>query len=68
MPKEARVKRNSNWITIKANQIVPGDIIKIETNDTVPADIVLFSTNNLKVCNQLINGTSAIQSRSAEKS
>ena len=45
----AKVKRNGKNITIKGEEIVPGDIVILETGNYVQADIRLISTNNLKI-------------------
>jgi H+-transporting ATPase len=35
---EAKVKRNGEWKTIEASELVPGDIISIKLGDVIPAD------------------------------
>lgn len=37
----AKILRNSNWQTLPARELVPGDIIRIRIGDFVPADITL---------------------------
>lgn len=39
---EAKVKRNKQWKTIAASDIVPGDIISVKLGDIVPADARLI--------------------------
>ena len=34
----ARVLRDSNWVTKEAREIVPGDIISVGLGDIIPAD------------------------------
>lgn len=35
---EAKVKRNGQWKTIEACELVPGDIISVKLGDIIPAD------------------------------
>ena len=35
---EAKVKRNHQWKSIAASELVPGDIINIKLGDVIPAD------------------------------
>ncbi len=45
----AKVKRNGKILTIKAEEVVPGDIVLLEAGNYVPADARLIKTSNLKV-------------------
>ena len=45
----AKVRRNGKILTIKAEEVVPGDIVLLESGNYVPADIRLIKTSNLKV-------------------
>jgi H+-transporting ATPase len=38
LAKRARVKRDGEWRTVPAEQIVPGDLIAVERGDVLPAD------------------------------
>jgi H+-transporting ATPase len=40
-----RVLRNSKWMKINGNQLVPGDIIRIRTGDFVAADVKIIEGN-----------------------
>ena len=35
---EAKAKRNGEWKTIEASELVPGDIISVKLGDVIPAD------------------------------
>lgn len=52
----AKVKRNGKNITIKGEEIVPGDIVILEAGNYVPADIRLINTNNLKIEESSLTG------------
>ena len=52
----AKVKRNGKNITIKGEEVVPGDIVILEAGNYVPADIRLINTNNLKIEESSLTG------------
>lgn len=54
----ARVKRNGHVVSIKSEDIVPGDIVLLEAGDVVPADIRLIEANSLKVEEAALTGES----------
>lgn len=54
----ATVKRNGQWQTLPAVQLVPGDRVKLKAGDKVPADIRLFETASLKLNESLLTGES----------
>ena len=45
----AKVRRNGKILTIKAEEVLPGDIVLLEAGNYVPADARLIKTSNLKV-------------------
>lgn len=60
---EASVVRDGVKKKIKAEDIVPGDLIIIETGDIIPADMRLLASSNLQVDESSLTGESV----SAEK-
>lgn len=52
----AKVKRNGKIVTIKSEEVVPGDIIILEAGNYVPADARLIKTSNLKVEESSLTG------------
>lgn len=54
----ARVIRGGNMITVPAEEIVPGDVIKLDAGDRIPADAVLISSFNLHVDESILTGES----------
>jgi H+-transporting ATPase len=54
----ARVRRDRAWKQIKANGLVPGDVIRVRLGDVVPADIKLFSGEYLNVDESALTGES----------
>jgi H+-transporting ATPase len=53
----ARVLRDSEWVTIEAREIIPGDIISIGLGDIVPADAKLIA-GDLSIDQSVLTGES----------
>ena len=65
-----RVKRDGMTKEIKANELVPGDIIILETGNIIPADARILETSNLKLTESALTGESVSiekQTRSLKK-
>ena len=54
----ATVLRNGESLSVKSDQIVPGDIVLLEAGDIVPADIRLTEANSLKIEEAALTGES----------
>ncbi|PSW14489.1 ATPase [Photobacterium rosenbergii] len=55
---KAEVFRDSQWISVAAKELVPGDIIKINTGDILPADVRLLEANRLSIDEAALTGES----------
>ena len=55
---EARVKRDGNVISLKSDQLVPGDILLLEAGDVVAADLRLIEIASLKIEESALTGES----------
>ncbi len=55
---KARVRRDGNWITPAARQLVPGDVIRVRLGDIVPADARLLDGDPLEVDQSALTGES----------
>ena len=55
---EATVIRDGSRKHIKAEDLVPGDIVVIETGDIIPADMRLLESSNLKIDESSLTGES----------
>ncbi|RLK64180.1 cation-translocating P-type ATPase [Atopobacter sp. AH10] len=54
----AKVKRDGHTLSIKSEEIVPGDIVLLEAGDIVPADMRLIESNSLKIEEAALTGES----------
>lgn len=54
----ARVKRDGNWSTQAARELVPGDVIRIRLGDIVPADARLLAGDPVEVDQSALTGES----------
>ena len=51
-----KVRRNGQVITIKGEEVVPGDVVLLESGNYVPADCRLISSSNLKIEESSLTG------------
>jgi H+-transporting ATPase len=54
----ARVKRDGNWVTPPARELVPGDVIRLRLGDIVPADARLLDGDEIEVDQSALTGES----------
>ena len=62
----AKVLRDGSFKSVKAADLVPGDIVKLETGDIVPADMRLLDSYNLKIDESSLTGESVSVEKHAE--
>ncbi len=55
---KARVKRDGEWITPPARELVPGDVIRLRLGDIVPADARLLDGDSVEVDQSALTGES----------
>ncbi len=55
---KARVKRDGQWTTPAARELVPGDVIRIRLGDIVPADARLLEGDPIEVDQSALTGES----------
>lgn len=63
---DARVRRDGKNQTVKAVELVPGDIIMLEAGDVVPADLRLISANSLQIEEAALTGESVPSQKSSD--
>lgn len=62
----ALVIRQGEKLTLKAEDIVVGDVVEVKFGDRIPADIRIIECRSFKVDNSSLTGESEPQSRSCE--
>lgn len=55
---KVKVKRDGEWVTVDAKEIVVGDIILVEAGDKIPADARILQMVNAKVDESILTGES----------
>jgi H+-transporting ATPase len=55
---QARVKRDNNWTTIPARELVPGDLIRLRLGDIIPADTRFLAGDPAQVDQSALTGES----------
>jgi H+-transporting ATPase len=55
---KARVKRDGQWCTIPARELVPGDVIRVRIGDIIPADARLLDGDPVAVDQSALTGES----------
>ena len=59
----AMVKRDGRQVTVRAEDLVPGDIVMLQSGDKVPADLRLFRVKGLQVQEAALTGESMAVSK-----
>ncbi len=54
----ARVRRDGEWVTPAARELVPGDVIRLRLGDIVPADARLLAGDEIEVDQSALTGES----------
>ena len=62
---EATVVRDGQRGHVKAEELVPGDIVILETGDIIPADMRLIESSNLKIDESSLTGESVAVEKDA---
>lgn len=55
---KAKVLRNGKVREVKANEVVPGDVLILEEGDIVPADARIIESNDLEIDESILTGES----------
>jgi H+-transporting ATPase len=55
---KAKVKRDGEWATIAARELVPGDVIRVRIGDVIPADAKLLEGDPVQIDQSALTGES----------
>ncbi|XP_003705422.2 sodium/potassium-transporting ATPase subunit alpha isoform X2 [Megachile rotundata] len=66
VPQFATVIREGEKLTLRAEELVLGDVVEVKFGDRIPADIRIIESRGFKVDNSSLTGESEPQSRSPE--
>lgn len=66
VPQFATVLREGEKLTLRAEDLVLGDVVEVKFGDRIPADIRIIESHGFKVDNSSLTGESEPQSRSPE--
>jgi len=55
---DALVRRNGEWVSIPARELVPGEILRLNTGDIVAADVRLIEAHRLQIDEAALTGES----------
>ncbi len=58
LSQQAMVKRDGRFISLSAEELVPGDIVTLQSGDKVPADLRLFKLRELRIEEAMLTGES----------
>ena len=68
LPQQAEVLRDGRVIRLRADEIVPGDVLMLEQGNNIPADCRLIEAFGVRVNNSTVTGESLAKLRTAEPS
>ncbi|WP_022873440.1 HAD-IC family P-type ATPase [Nesterenkonia alba] len=54
----ATARREGNWTTVPAEELVPGDVVRLRAGDKVPADLRLLQAHDLAIEESALTGES----------
>ncbi|MDX1696838.1 MAG: HAD-IC family P-type ATPase, partial [Thiohalobacterales bacterium] len=55
---QAMVRRDGRFVSLPAEELVPGDVVALQSGDKVPADLRLFKTRDLRIDEAMLTGES----------
>lgn len=58
LSQQAMVKRDGQFVSLPAEQLVPGDVVLLQSGDKVPADLRLFRSRELHLEEAMLTGES----------
>jgi len=58
LPQIGVVRRDGRFVSLSAEQLVPGDVVALQSGDRVPADLRLFKSKELRIDEAMLTGES----------
>jgi magnesium-transporting ATPase (P-type) len=58
LSQQAMVKRDGRFLSLPAEQLIPGDVVLLQSGDKVPADLRLFKIRELRIDEAMLTGES----------
>lgn len=58
LSQQATVKRDGRFLSVSAEDLVPGDVVLLQSGDRVPADLRLFKNRDLRIDEAMLTGES----------
>lgn len=55
---QSPVRRDAQWVTVPAEDLVPGDVVRLSAGDKVPADLRLLEVGSLRIEESALTGES----------
>jgi len=62
---QTQVKRDGQWVTLPARELVPGDVIRLRLGNIVPADARLLDGDSMSIDQSTLTGESLPATRNA---
>ena len=63
---EAQVRRDDAWVSVPAEELVPGDVVRVSAGSRVPADLRLIEASNLRAEEAALTGEAVPTSKSTD--
>ncbi len=63
---DAQVRRDGAWVSVPAEELVPGDVVRVSAGSRVPADLRLIEASNLRAEEAALTGEAVPTSKSID--
>lgn len=63
---DAQVRRDDAWVSVPAEDLVPGDVVRVAAGSRVPADLRLIEASNLRAEEAALTGEAVPTSKSTD--
>ena len=63
---QAQARRDGEWVSVPAEDLVPGDVVRVTAGSRVPADLRLMEASNLRVEEAALTGEAVPSTKSVD--